>query len=114
MQNRKSEASEQVAVVDYCKIKHIPIFHIPNEGKRSAATGANLKRQGLSAGVPDLCIPAPRGRFHGLFIEMKYGKNKPTAEQDEWLSLLFKNGYMVKICYSFEEAKTVIDWYFKL
>lgn len=60
------------------------MFHIPNGGSRNKLEAANLKRQGVKAGVPDLFLPVSRGGYHGLFIELKYGKtsqpkNKPNG-----------------------------------
>lgn len=50
------------------------LYHIPNGGSRNKAEAANLKRQGVKAGVPDLFLPVPRGGYHGLYIELKFGK----------------------------------------
>lgn len=44
---------------------------------------------------------------------MKAGKNKPTANQIEWLSSLEEQGYMTAICYGWEAAKAVIENYLK-
>ena len=109
---KKSEASEQIAVIQYCDMRGYTIFHIPNGGTRNSIEAANLKRQGVRAGVPDLCCPVPKGEYHGLLIEMKYGKNKITLNQEKWLELLNKNGYATAVCYGFDEAKNVIDKYF--
>lgn len=76
-----SEADEQAAVVAYCDLKRVPCFHIPNGGSRNKAEAANLKRQGVKAGAPDLCVPVPSGSKHGLFIEMKAGEGKPTDKR---------------------------------
>lgn len=64
--------------------------------------------------MPDLFLPAARGGYHGLFIELKYGKNKTTAKQDEWLEKLNKQGYAVSICYGCNEAIEKILKYLKL
>ncbi len=90
------------------------LHHIPNEGKRSLAAGAKQKRQGLKAGVPDLCLPVPKGHFHGLYIELKVNKNKTTDDQDKWLKRLGEQGYCTHICYGWEEAAKVIENYLKL
>lgn len=37
------------------------LYHIPNGGSRNKLEAANLKRQGVKAGVPDLCLPVARG-----------------------------------------------------
>lgn len=108
-----SEASEQIAVVKYCAFKKIPIFAIPNGGSRNPLEAKNLKMQGVKAGVPDLCIPVACHGYHGLFIEMKYGKNKTTPAQDKWIAELRNNGYYAGVCYGFEDAQILIDWYFK-
>lgn len=89
------------------------LFHVPNEGKRSVYTGARMRSEGLRSGVPDICLPVAKKRYHGLFVEMKAGKNKPTANQIEWLSSLEEQGYMTAICYGWEAAKVVIENYLK-
>ena len=110
----RSEESEQIAVVDYCNIKGIPIIHIPNEGKRTKAYGGKLKRMGMKPGFPDLLILVARGRYHGFAIEMKFGSNKPTPSQREWLSRLSREGYATSVCYSADEAIRLINKYFEL
>lgn len=111
MKLKRSEAKEQIAVVQYCDMKRIPIFAIPNGGSRNAIEAANLKRQGVKAGVPDLMIPVAKQGYHGLFIEMKVGYNKPTDKQVGWINLLIKNGYLVKVCYGSDEAINLITNY---
>ncbi len=101
-------------VVRYCDLRKIPIFHIPNGGKRNSKEAAHLKEQGVKPGVPDLCIPLACGIYHGLYIEMKADKNKTTDKQDEWLDLLSQNGYQTAVCWSFDEARAVIDKYISL
>jgi len=110
---RQQEAIEQVKVIRYCVIRGLPVYHIPNGGSRNKIEAANLKRQGVKAGVPDLCFPVALRGYHGLYIEMKAGKNKTTDNQDEWIALLRGNGYCVHVCYGFDEARSVIDWYFE-
>ena len=90
------------------------LFHIPNGGSRNRLEAANLKRQGVKAGVPDLCLPVARGGFHGLYIEMKYGKNKPSENQKQWLSDLRKQGYAAEVCYSWEQAAEIITKYLEM
>ena len=95
--------------------KELELFHhIPNGGKRDARTAASLKREGVKAGIPDLCLPVPRGSFHGLYIELKVGKNKTTAKQNEWIKNLNEQGYCVEVCYGWLEAKEVIEKYLTL
>jgi len=117
---KKQEASEQIALVMWSmyeagKYPELDLlFHIPNGGSRNKLEAYNLKKQGVKAGVPDLCLPVARGGYHGLFIEMKAGKNKTSENQEEWLENLQKQGYSAAVCYGFEEAKKVILKYLNL
>ncbi len=90
------------------------LHHIPNGGQRNVHEAASLKRQGVKAGVPDLCLPVARGGFHGLYIELKAGNNKPTEKQKEWLRDLKEQGYCTAVCYGSGEAINVIKQYLNL
>ena len=90
------------------------LYHIPNGGKRDAKTATNLKRQGVKAGVPDLHLPVARGGYHGLYIELKVGKNKQTDKQKEWQRELTKQGYLAVVCYGWEEAAKGLVEYLEL
>lgn len=74
-------------------------------------TLANLL--GRKKGHPDIQLPVPKGKYVGLYIEMKCGKNKTTLEQNIWLDGLSKLGHKTCVCYSFEEAKDIIIEYLK-
>ena len=89
------------------------LHHIPNGGKRDVRTAANLKKEGVKAGVPDMCLPVARGQYHGLYIELKVGKNKPSIKQKEWIEALKEQGYKVEVCYGWIEAREVIESYLK-
>ena len=90
------------------------MFHIPNGGSRHPIEAANLKRQGVKAGVPDIFLPVPRKIYHGLFIEMKAGKNKTTTAQDGWIDALLAQGYAVAVCRGFDNAIAIIIEYLNL
>ena len=109
-----SEAQEQAAVVDYCDLKGIPVYHVANGGKRDKREAANLKRQGVKPGVPDLCIPVARGQYHSLYIEMKSDGGKPTDKQSEWIYLLRGQGMCAYVCYGAANAVALIDRYMGL
>lgn len=109
-----TEAQEQITVIEYCDLKGIPCFHIPNGGARNPREGAHLKRQGVRRGVPDLCIPVSRGVYHSLYIEMKTLKGRPTQEQKEWISALREFGHCAYVCKGADAAIKLIDMYFNL
>ncbi len=87
------------------------LYHVPNGGSRNKIEAANLKKQGVKKGVPDLCLPVPRGSYHGLYIELKAKKNKPTQEQENWLAALDAQGYKTAVCWGWETASQVITEY---
>ena len=90
------------------------MFHIPNEGKRSSRTGALMRREGLKRGVPDIFLPVPRGKYHGLFIELKRTKNSSVSDdQKGWLEALRRQGYDAHICKGWVEAAEAIERYLK-
>lgn len=117
---KSSEAQEQAALFEWAawNVGKYPelalMFHVPNGGSRNAIEAANLKRQGVKAGVPDIFLPAARGIWHGLFIEMKVGKNKSTEKQIEWQNKLFDQRYLVYVCWSWEEARARIECYLNI
>ena len=101
-----SEHLEQVRLVSWFR-KTYPdtrILAIPNGGIRSASAGASLKAEGVSAGVPDLVVPAWL-----LWIEMKReaGGTVSPAQRD-WISYLNSIGHQVIVGRGFEDAKQQI------
>ena len=73
-----------------------------------------MKREGLKSGVPDICLPIPKGQYCGLYIELKVGKNKPTKNQEYWLFSLSKAGHRTAVCYTREQVQKEILSYLAL
>ena len=86
-------------------------FAIPNGGNRSASEGARFKREGVKAGVPDIFIAHPVSPYSGLFIEFKYGKNKPTESQFQMIKELSDAGYRCAVCYSANDGMDCLRKY---
>ncbi len=112
-----SEAKAQEALMYWAHIseKYYPelalLHHIPNGGRRDTKEAASLRRQGVKAGVPDLCLPVARCGYHGLYIELKVGKNRQTAAQKEWQTALNEQGYLSVVCYGWFDARDMIEQY---
>lgn len=87
------------------------LYHIPNGGSRNKIEAANLKKQGVKAGVPDLDLPVARKGYHGLRIELKFGNNDLSDNQRRWLEFLRKQGYATAVCYGWREAASIICRY---
>lgn len=102
-------------------------FHaIPNGGSRGddeksrAIRGGQLKAEGQKNGVFDTFLPVPRGRFAGLYIEMKKRDLKPkreggaggmSPEQQEFLAFALANHYAAIVCYTWRDAAQVVKDY---
>ena len=112
-----SEHDQQVALFVWANanLDRYPVlrwmFAVPNGGHRHPAVAGKLKAEGVKAGVLDIHLPAPRGGFYGLWLEMKAGKNRPTAEQLLWMDYLKSAGYCVRLCYSAKDAQKAIEEY---
>ena len=89
------------------------LFHIANE-RSDKVQASILKKMGVKKGVPDLCLPVPSGKYHGLFIEMKTDSGRASAEQLWWISHLEANGYATAVCYGWNRAVEVLEWYLNL
>ena len=86
-------------------------FAVPNGGARHVLEAINLKKTGLTPGIPDVYCAISRGGFHGLFIEFKAGRNKLTDAQKVMFDKFSEAGYKCEVCYSFEDAvKVFVDY----
>lgn len=85
-----------------------------NGGKRDAREAGRLKREGVRSGVPDIQLAVPVEPYHGLYIELKIGKNKTSNNQDDWIQRLRKQGYKVEVCIGWESAAECIEEYLKV
>ena len=87
------------------------MFAIPNGGQRNIVVAKKLKAEGVKAGVPDICLAISRGGYHSLYLELKHGRNKATAEQAYWLERLLHEGYQALVVHEFEGARDAIIAY---
>lgn len=124
---RKDEESQhQRALIDWATMAGMPsglpgippdakvrdyLFAVPNGGGRSKAQAGILKAEGVKAGVWDLLLPVPIGRAHGLWIELKAGKNTLTEEQRAWRARMEPLGFKCVVCWSWDAAKSAIEQY---
>ncbi|MBP3656659.1 MAG: VRR-NUC domain-containing protein [Clostridia bacterium] len=88
------------------------MYHIPNGGKRSKSEAVRFRLEGVRAGVPDICLPAARGEWHGLYIELKRRKGGViSGEQSAWIEALTREGYCAGVCRGWEAAAKMIIKY---
>ena len=112
------EAEEQKALFEwagYMGGRHPELkfmYHVPNGGRRNAREAAMLKAEGVKAGVPDIVLPAARGGYHGLYIELKRQKSGSLSkEQRAYLEYLKEQGYRAVMCRGWRQAADVIQAY---
>lgn len=116
------EHSEQVNLIQWwalqCKrfgIHEQLLFAIPNGGQRNIITAKRMKDEGVRAGIPDLFLAVPRGRFHGLFVEMKKPQGGVVSDaQKACMEMLSSNDYCVAVCRGFIDAQEAIKGYLLL
>lgn len=110
-----SEAEHQEKIFSWAQF--VPqlrwMFAVPNGGYRRPLEALRFKRQGVKSGVSDIFLPLAKGGFHGLFIELKVGKNKPTRNQSSFAEDMRAEGYKCEICYGSDEAIKTINEYIR-
>lgn len=110
---RMSEHDEQCSFVRWFRFAYPTklLAAIPNGGMRNKIIAGKLKSEGVIAGMPDILIASQNGGYPALFIEMKHGKNTLTNSQKIIKEKLEFEGYLVKVCYSWQEAKAEVENY---
>ena len=107
-----SEHAEQVAIIQWFRLQHKQfakcLWAIPNGGVRHIGTAVKLKAEGGMAGVSDLFLMMPAGKYHGLFIEMKVKGGKVSSSQKEFMNVATAMNYKAVVCYGFEHGKEEI------
>lgn len=117
---KRSEDTEQIQVIMWAswqQNKHSELsllYHCPNGGSRNKAEAVKLKQMGVKAGIPDLCLPVPKGIYNGLYIEMKYDTGRLEESQKKMLKALAGAGHYCTVCYGAEEAIKVLEEYVNL
>ena len=117
MKRQQPEYVQQCTVVQWARLqaRRYPVldllYAIPNAGKLPVQYRVKLKRQGLRAGMPDLCLACAGKGGGALYIEMKAKKGRISLEQTIVLGLLLSYGNRVEVCYSADEAiQTIRDY----
>lgn len=80
-----SEDQIHIAIFDYLAAVLLPghrCFHVPNGGRRDAATAQKLKKFGTVPGIPDLCLISRGAKI--AFIEVKAEKGRLSPAQQEF------------------------------
>lgn len=86
------------------------IFKIDNEGQRKTLK-RSLITGGIRKGVSDFFLPYPHNGKHGLWIEMKSRKGRPSPEQLEWIDKMRALDYVAELANSANKAIEITEKY---
>lgn len=114
-----SEFDHQVALFQWARIGSVQAAHpgldllegSMNGVRLTVAQAGKAKAAGMLKGAHDVCLPVARGQYIGLSIEMKYGKNRPTADQIWYAERLRDEGWRVEFCWDWTDARDIIVEY---
>lgn len=110
IRKKQPERIELIKVVHWVRSNtSLPIIHIANERKTTEGHGLLFKKMGVTPGVPDLFIPRAFSEYHGLWVEMKSAYGKASEEQIDFIQKMRAEMYRAEICYSAEEAISLIQ-----
>ena len=102
------EARLQKVVVSHLMMNGAFFMSIPNEGVRSAITGAHMKALGLYPGAADLLIIV-EGRAH--FLELKAPGGVQSASQRDFQTHCLLEKIPYEIVFSLADAlKVLAEW----
>lgn len=106
---QQPEAALQRAVFEHIAYRKRPgwrFWSTPNAAKRSLQMGAELKAQGMTAGVGDISIVSPTGRYHELELKTPTGRLSPAQRkrQDE----LKASGVICATAYGLDAALAIL------
>lgn len=90
------------------------LYNASCSGMKTSIIQAKIhKSMGSKKGFPDIFIYEPRGKFHGLSIEIKAANGKSSESQIEWQEELARRGYKAEICPKFKTDLECLNWTIK-
>jgi len=99
---KKSEATIQKEIVNYCKLNNILIFCVPNEATRSNSKFIGM---GVLSGVSDLVLILQN---KVIFVELKTHKGIQIEKQKDFQINVNDLGHQYVVIRSLDEFKKLI------
>jgi hypothetical protein len=111
-----TEKDLQMACVAWLKVAYPKVYTITSslQGNiNSVGMSMEANNLGYIKGCPDLFLPLPNNKFHGLFIELKNGTKGTNVSdnQKEWIKDMNELGYYAVVIRSISDFKELIDNY---
>ena len=116
----RNEHDEQVKIFEWKEYEGTRLYpetvllHATiNQQPRYGVQRAYYSAEGLTSGIPDVCLPVARAGFSGLWIEMKNpdGKGRLSDNQKKIMTMLDKTGSYCAVCIEGGLAITLIHAY---
>lgn len=130
VRKQQREHTDQTRVIEWARspeaLAAFPdlegLYAVPNGGGRSAREGSELQAEGVLAGMPDLCLPAPRlnpwisgARVYGAcYIEQKDLEGKLRPSQITRIPILRALGNYVEVSMSADATIVLLTHYLQL
>ena len=128
MKQAREEESLQEAVCQYIRMQYKGVVFISDaSGIRVPPHVAGyMARTRSSKGIPDLIILKPKGKYHGLVLELKkenervwlrdgtLSKNQHIQDQFRVLNELGRIGYWADFAIGQDHARSIIDVYMNM
>lgn len=112
---RGGEHEAQAAVFRWMRGQQHPAcraaYAIPNAALDTKAKRLYFWEEGARAGVSDFHVPWSAHGYIGLWVEVKFGQNTPSAEQTRWAKDIVACGGLVVLSYSAEHCIGIIAEY---
>lgn len=105
--HKKEEHYLQCQIVNYLRTNGFLVFAIANGGSRNAIEGANLKKEGVLAGVADLQVLLNNGK--SLFLEVKTEKGKQQQTQKSFEDKCKELGHNYHVVRSVDDVINVLQ-----
>jgi hypothetical protein len=106
------EHEEQHMFTEFLKCSGLLYTATPVRAFTTARQRAANTRGGYVSGAPDVMIFEPRGKYHGIMIEMKRRKGgRISPEQTDFLARLEARGYRACVAHGADEAKRLVQKY---
>jgi hypothetical protein len=90
------------------------MHHIPNGGSRNIREAVKFKKMGVRKAIPDVFLPVPKGKYHGLYIEFKSADGEESTDQQHMRIALLNKGYFCVVCRESQNAIEITKKYLEI
>jgi hypothetical protein len=100
-----SERAVQISVKARLQWHGLTVFAVPNGGTRNLLEARRMRAEGVTAGVPDLCVLGDDGKTG--WIEVKAERGRVSERQAEFHATMRRRGHNIAVVRDQDEAVEV-------